>query len=404
MTTGMPRAYLHVIGDLPVRLWGLTPRERLLRQIRQVAGVSPIEDLETLPPDATLLLVHGGYVTEVRTLRGLLGQPGTLLCCATDQRLAAGCVPAAQARVAAALLGGGRSEVPEGLRLAEPADLDAFDKGLRRSAPPLLEPVTQGDRERLEDLLYGNAYKGITDLVTKWLWPRPAKGAVHWFADRGITPNQVTTAGFLLMILAGWLFYQGHYALGLAAGWVMTFLDTVDGKLARVTIQSSRAGHLLDHGMDLIHPPFWYLLWGMSLSDFGTPLGLERGDYYSLIFAGYVGGRLCEALFHLLGSCSIFGWRPFDAYFRLVTARRNPSLILLTLSVLIGRPEWGFVAVALWTALSTGILVLRLAQGALARLSQGPLQSWLATPEQAAQAHPRAFQRFSVTRRAYVQR
>ncbi len=403
MTAGMPRPYVHIIGEVPVRLWGLTPRERLLRQVRQVRG-SPIDDLAALAPDVLVLILHAGYLTEVRALRGLLGQPGALLRCATDQRLAAAFVPAAQAKVAAALLGGESSEVPEGLRVLDPADLDAFDKGLRRSAPPLLEPVTEADRERLEDLLYGNAYKGITDLVTKWLWPRPAKRAVHGFADRGVTPNMVTSTGFLLMLLAGLLVYQGHYVWGLAAGWIMTFLDTVDGKLARVTIQSSRAGHLLDHGMDLIHPPFWYLLWGMSLSDFGAPLGLERGDYYLMIFAGYLGGRLCEALFHLLGSCSIFGWRPFDAYFRLVTARRNPSLILLSLSVLLGRPDWGFLAVALWTALSTAVLVLRLAQGAVARLTGGPLHSWLSTPEQAAREHPRAFDRFSVTRRAYVQR
>ena len=46
--------------------------------------------------------------------------------------------------------------------------LDAFDIDLRRSAPPLLEPVTAGEQVRLEDLLYGNAYKGITDLVAAW--------------------------------------------------------------------------------------------------------------------------------------------------------------------------------------------------------------------------------------------
>lgn len=404
MTSETQPRYFHIIGDTPVKLWGLTPRERLERQSRQVGGLSLVPDLEGLSPDASVLLAHGGYITEARTFKGLLNQPGTLLRCATDQRLAAAFVPATSAEVAAALLRGDRADIPEGLRILDPADLDAFDKGLRRSAPPLLEPVSKQDRDRLEDLLYGNAYKGITDLVTKWLWPRPAKQAVHWFADRGVTPNMITSAGFLLMLLAGLLFYQGHYAWGLAAGWIMTFLDTVDGKLARVTIQSSRAGHLLDHGMDLIHPPFWYLLWGMSLTGFDTLLGMDRGSYYGMIFIGYVGGRLCEALFHLLGGCSIFGWRPFDAYFRLITARRNPSLILLTLAVIIGRPDWGFAAVALWTALSTGVLVLRLAQGLVFRTTQGPLHSWLSSPEQAAREHPNAFRRFSVTRRAYLQR
>ena len=289
------------------------------------------------------------------------------------------------------------------MRVVDPSTLDAFDEVLRRSSPPLLEPVSERERGRLENLLYGNAYRGITDLVTKWFWPRPAKRAVHWLADHGATPNMVTSTGILLMLLAAVLFYQGHYALGLAAGWIMTFLDTVDGKLARVTVQSSRLGGVLDHGMDILHPPFWYIFWGMSLTGFDTMLGLDRVDYYWMIVIGYVGGRLFELLFDLLGSCSIFTWRPFDAYFRLVTARRNTCMILLTVAVAVGRPDWGFVSVALWTALTTAVLGLRLVHGAIVRAMHGPLRSWLSDPEQAAREHPRAYRQFSVTRSAYGQ-
>ena len=75
------------------------------------------------------------------------------------------------------------------------------------------------------------------------------------------------------MILAGFLFSYGYFALGLALGWVMTFLDTVDGKLARVTVTSSKWGNIFDHGIDLIHPPIWYVAWGIGLLSF-APLYL----------------------------------------------------------------------------------------------------------------------------------
>ncbi|MGB5251544.1 MAG: CDP-alcohol phosphatidyltransferase family protein [Sedimenticolaceae bacterium] len=398
----MYRRYFHIIGDPQVKLWGITPRERLLRQIRQVADISPIDDLSALPHDASVLLLRGEYVMEVRILRRLLGHPGTLLRCASDQRLAAAFVSAAHAVAADALLRGDLATVPEGLTVVDPVGLESFDMELSRSAQPLLAPVSPSERQRLEDLLYGSAYKGITDLVTKWFWPRPAKRAVRWLADRRATPNMVTSVGMLLMLLAGLLFYQGHYALGLAVGWVMTFLDTVDGKLARVTAQSSRLGHFFDHGIDLLHPPFWYILWGMSLTEFDTMLGLDQTEYYWMIVIGYVGGRLCEGLFGLLGSCSIFGWRPFDAYFRLFTARRNTCMLLLTSAVAVGRPDWGLVAVALWTAFTTTVLTARLLHGAFARATSGPLRSWLSDPEQAERDHPRAFHQFSVTQRAYA--
>ena len=113
------------------------------------------------------------------------------------------------------------------------------------------------------------------------------------------------------MLLALWLFSIGQFALGLLAGWVMTYLDTVDGKLARVTVQSSAIGNVLDHGMDIIHPPFWYLAWGSGLLLANQAAAIEhwsRSDLVILIMAGYIGGRLIEAAFHALGTCGIFSW------------------------------------------------------------------------------------------------
>src|SRR5690606_39043205 len=168
------------------------------------------------------------------------------------------------------------------------------------------------------------------------------------------------------------------------------------------TVRSSRFGHLLDHGMDLIHPPFWYWLWGVGLGAYQPVLGLAPTDLYWLIVGGYVVGRAVEGVFHVLGDASIFSWRPFDAYFRLITARRNPCLILLTLGLLIGRPDWGLVAVALWTAGTSAVLCLRLLHGVVVRLRHGPLQSWLADPEHAAERHRQAYRLFSGTQRAYA--
>jgi hypothetical protein len=79
-----------------------------------------------------------------------------------------------------------------------------------------------------------------------------------------------------------------------------------------------------------------------------------------LVAGGYVAGRLIEVAFHQLGRCGIFAWRPFDAWFRLVTARRNPCLVILTIGTLAGRPELAFVGVVAWTVASTAILFLRL--------------------------------------------
>lgn len=392
---------VYAIAHTPVRVWGIDAQTRLRRQVAQLPNLRWIDDLGEAG-DAPVVIVRADYLFEVRTLQALAQQTDVALVCAVDARIAAVQVTRADRAQAQRWLADRDSAPPPALRTINTAALCHFDANLRRAEAPLLEPVCAGQQGNLEALLYGNAYKGITDLVTKWLWPTPARWAVRWCAERGVRPNAVTAFGLLLVLGAGVAFSQGHYLLGLAMGWLMTWLDTVDGKLARVTVQSSRLGHLLDHGVDLIHPPFWYLLWGVSLLNFQPVLGLDLTAINGLIIAGYVGGRVIEGIFEQLLGCSVFAWRPFDAWFRLVTARRNPALILLTASVMVGRPDFGLVAVALWTAFSTLVLLVRLLQGLVQRWRNGVLQSWLGDGKQAQQRYPLAWRTFSSTRAAYA--
>lgn len=383
----------YIVADSPVRLWGLTGRERLRRQLRAL-GTDVSVGGDALPETGRILVLRADHVMETRALKGLLALDGVLV--ADGKPIAA--------HVDAGLAGTALQAVRDGHTHELPAfgaeALQAYEHDLRKAEAPLVAQITPDNAGELESRLYGAAYKGITDFVTKWWWPRPARAAVRWCSERGVPPNAVTGLGFALMLAVCWLFYQGHYAAGLALGWFMTYLDTVDGKLARVTAQSSRFGHVLDHGMDIVHPPFWYWLWGLSIADFQLVAGIGQAELYVAIFGGYVGGRVIEALFNVLGDTSLFAWRPFDAYFRLYTARRNPCLVLLTAAWALGSPALGLWWVAGWTVLSTVIMLLRLIYGAWVRFHEGRLKSWLASPD-AATRHPRAFASFSGTRSAF---
>jgi len=395
-----------MLNDSPVKLWGLSSKQRLRRQIREMGGIEWLESMADLPPGGSVLLLDGNYLFEIRTLRNLLEQPDSILHCASDERPAAAFVGAEYAALAAGHMGArsdeGGNDVPEPLKRLEISDLKAYDRKLRFVRPPLLERITSQTQASLETLLYGNSYRGITDLVTKFVWPRPARQVVAFCAKAGMSPNMVTTIGFILMLAACFLFYHGYYFSGLLAGWVMTFLDTVDGKLARVTIQSSRFGDLFDHGIDLFHPPFWYIFWGLSLTAFQPVLGFDLQEMCWIVAIAYISGRAIEGVFPFLGGPSVFAWCPFDAWFRLVVARRNPCMIILTLGALIGRPDWGFIGVVGWLAMSTLVLFIRLLQGLLARITQGPLSSWLSVDGVANGPHAKSFKVFAGTWGAYA--
>ena len=157
----------------------------------------------------------------------------------------------------------------------------------------------------------------------------------------------------------------------------------------------------MDHGMDIIHPPIWYFFWGLGLSETMNLWGFNLELLSGLMIGTYILGRVIEGAFEGLGTCSMFAWRPFDAYFRLFVARRNPCLILLTIGTMAGQPGLGFVAVVGWTALCTLILALRLLYAGKVRLGTGVLHSWLEDKLAASTRHPKAYRTFCETKKAY---
>ena len=72
----------------------------------------------------------------------------------------------------------------------------------------------------------------------------------------------------------------------------------------------------------------------------------------------------------------VHSWRPFDSFFRLITARRNPNLIFLTAATLVGRPDIGFALVAIWTALCLVVHAVQILQALT--VPKGGVTSWLA--------------------------
>jgi phosphatidylglycerophosphate synthase len=393
--------YAVVLGNSPIRLWGLTPAERIERKLRDEGISLWRKGLDELPADCTLLMLRGDCLYDGRVLRGLVTARQVLLELDTGGGLlpVAAHVIAADAPAVGELLHGRSPRVPvRGVAAVNIETLaQRFEPGLLKLDRPYVVPVTAHNRGALEQLAFSGAYKGVTDLVTKWLWPIPAKWATRWCVRMSITPNQVTALSLVLVVVATVLFGRGEFGWGLLAGWIMTFLDTVDGKLARVTVTSTRLGNIFDHGIDLVHPPIWYVAWGVGLAlDPPVLAGVPLFLLYLVMLAGYVGGRFCEGAFQRwIASFSIFTWRPFDSFFRLIVARRNPNMIMLTASLAIGRPDLGLLAVAAWTLLSTAILLVRLLLSVRARRKRGTIRSWLTEIGQTVDEHALAVRVFT---------
>ena len=393
--------YAYIVKDSPVKLWRLTSRQRTLRVLRSAGVAEIVKDITVVPDNSSALLLRGDYLFDDRVIRYLVQSPDILLKISqapTDTFVAAHVAGGKATEALDIIEGANTADSILGVRTETLETLSiSFQQRLLKFEPPFVLPITPETKGFLERRLFDWSYKGVTDLVTKWVWPRPARWVVGQCVRYGLRPNHVTIIGLLLVILAGGMFASGRYGWGLLAGWLMTFLDTVDGKLARVTVTSSKFGHYFDHLIDLIHPPIWYILWGLGLgvSQFDF-IGLSMNAVFWLIVVGYAVGRLVEGAFLAwLGKFGIFCWRPIDSYFRLVTARRNPCLILLTAGTLIGHPDWGLIAVAIWTVVTSIFLVGRLLMALIRQQAAGSLRSWFLDIDQSKQSQPLAVRLFT---------
>lgn len=264
-----------------------------------------------------------------------------------------------------------------------PEDLDdGYNKALRKTEHPYALDINKTSSSEIMRRQFSSSYKGVTDFVTKWFWPIPAFYVTRLFATLRFSPNMVTTIGLLLMFAALYYFWLGEWMLGFLTGWLMTFLDTVDGKLARTTMTYSWWGNIYDHGIDLIHPPFWYWAWFVGLGGVFTWQNLQS-DYMSLtlvaILVGYVIDRIIEGIFIAKHGFHIHVWKPINSFMRFITARRNPNMFIFMIGICFlpffpyaGR--WGFYAVGIWTWLCILFNFIVLFYSMFLRK---PAQSWM---------------------------
>lgn len=365
---------VEIIGTNPTRLWGLTLAERT----RRLVVASGYDWTEQAAPGA-VLLVNAAYASDPAWFRHVAQHAGAVLAFEGIPALA----HARDAQEAQALRQAMASAQPtatQDMDLLEYAERPTIeDKVLRKRETPFLTPLRPDTVRAIERASYFGAYKGVTDILTKYLWPEWALVLTRIAARIGMTPNIVTAIGAALCVFATVCFAWGWYWTGMALGLTFMVLDTVDGKLARCTVTSSWWGNIFDHGIDLVHPPFWWWFWATGLAAWG--LAYDTATFWwvqGAIQIGYVVQRVIEGIFIRRHKMHIHIWRRFDSQFRLITARRNPNMVILFVSTLVLRPDLGLIAVAWWTVVSCLVHAVRLVQAEMAMRRNGPLTSWLA--------------------------
>lgn len=242
-----------------------------------------------------------------------------------------------------------RAAVPSSLPRLAQAEFPGFIRNLRRTLPFYLFRVTNAEeRAKVERFLFWSNYKGSTDFFTKYVYPPLVWVMVRPLARAHVHPNWVTVISIVLTFAAVPLFGAGDFLAGFLCAYGMSILDSVDGKLARLTFTDSKLGNVLDHGLDLVHPPFWYCAWAY---------GLARGDVWSPVFlasalmlALYVIDRLILKVYPTRFGRGLHTHAPMDGFVRTFISRRNINLPLFTVGYVTGLGIETIYLIVFWQA------------------------------------------------------
>ncbi|MBA3608709.1 MAG: CDP-alcohol phosphatidyltransferase family protein [Chthoniobacterales bacterium] len=229
---------------------------------------------------------------------------------------------------------------------------------LRRTLRPYWCPAPAPAQQK-------NAEYVLLDAAQKWALDFPAmvhapieNFLISHLCKTPITPNQLTVFTNVAAWSATFLFATGHLGWGVLLALIVGVLDGLDGKQARVKIETSKAGKL-EHWFDALFENSWWIALAYFLQSSG--LLPNAFAYLALLIAAEIVAGLAK--WSVLRFCgrTIDEIGDFNRVVRLVGGRRNIYVWLLAVGILFGAAAEAYKIVTWWGALTAAVQVPRAA-------------------------------------------
>ena len=240
--------------------------------------------------------------------------------------------------------------------IVDAAKVNDYIVSMRRHVRPLCFPAPRAqDRRLAQRIILDSAQNGTLDFPA-YVHAPIETAIVSRLCRTRITPNQITIASFVIGCAATAAFVLGRVGLGILAALIFGVVDGLDGKLARVKVETTKRGEW-EHNVDTFVENSWWVaiafhLWKVGqLSSAFYFLALLIGSH---LLDGFGKRRAKMATGRLLDDVA-----PFDRAFRLIAARRNVYVWVLAGGVLLGAFPQSYAIICGWAAITAAIHLVR---------------------------------------------
>lgn len=240
--------------------------------------------------------------------------------------------------------------------LVDAATQPDYIVSMRRHVRPLCFPAPPPNNRRLAERLVLDTAQNETLDLPAYVHAPIENWIVSHLCRTGITPNQITIFGFVIGCGATVAFVTGHLWLGTAIALVFGVLDGLDGKQARVKIETTARGSW-EHQLDYFIENSWWTALAFHLWRSGQ---FPNAFYFLLLLIGSdVVGRLAKKQAKIATGRQLDDIAPFDRAFRLIAGRRNIYVWMLACGLLLGAVGQAYTTICVWAAVTAAIHLLR---------------------------------------------
>jgi phosphatidylglycerophosphate synthase len=240
--------------------------------------------------------------------------------------------------------------------VVDAAKQDDYILAMRRHVRPLCFGVPlEQDRRLAERIILNSAQKGTLDLPAYLHAPIETR-IIALLCKTRITPNQITIAGLIIGCSATVAFVTGRIGPGILAALIFGIVDGLDGKQARVKIETTERGKW-EHHLDYLIENSWWAAIAFHLWRSGQ---FPNAFYFlALLIASHLLDESAKRWAKIVKGRLLDDVAPFDRCFRLIAARRNVYVWILACGFLLGAFPQSYAIICGWAAVSAAVHLVR---------------------------------------------